>query len=89
MQVKAISEGSWGFSVQEGQDVVVHFLMLFLSTEYLDLLTIIQESPFGGHGQSVPPSVGEIPFSCHTMCVPIVGKWVEGGQRLPGGRVPF
>ncbi len=88
-QVKGISKGPWWFFVQEGQDVVVNFLMLFLSTEYLDLSAIIQESPFEGCGQSIPLSVGEIPSSCSTMCVPIVGKWVEGGQRFLGGRVPF
>ncbi len=86
-QVKAISGGPWGFYVHEGQDVVVDFLMLFLSTEYLDLSAIIQKSPFVGHGQSVQPSVGKIPSSCHPMCVPIVGKWVEGWQRCPRGRV--
>ncbi len=44
-QVKAISEGPWGCYVHEGQDVVVNFLMLSLSTEYLDLSAIIQELP--------------------------------------------
>ncbi len=88
-QVKVISEGPWSFYVQEGQDVVVDFLMLFLSTEYLDLSAIIQESLLVSHGQSVPPSAGEIPSSCHTMCVPLVVKWVEGGRRFPGGRIPF
>ncbi len=85
-QVKTISEGLWGFYVHEGQDVVVDFLMLFLSTEYLDLSAIIQESPFEGNGQYVPPSVGELPSSCHTMCVPIVGKMGRGWAATPRGQ---
>ncbi|SJL00961.1 uncharacterized protein ARMOST_04274 [Armillaria ostoyae] len=76
-QVKAISRTPEQFFVQEGQDVGVGFLKLFLSTEYLDLLAIIQE-PLVDYDQSVPPSVAEIPSSCHTMCVPLVAKWVEG-----------
>ncbi|KAK0438250.1 hypothetical protein EV421DRAFT_2037891 [Armillaria borealis] len=76
-QVKAISRTPEQFFVQEGQDVGVGFLKLFLSTEYLDLSAIIQE-PLVDHDQSVPPSVAEIPSSCHTMCVPLVAKWVEG-----------
>ncbi len=84
--MKAIPWTPWYFSVRDGQDVVVGFLKLFLSTEYLDLSAIIQESLFVSRGQSVPPSMGEIPSSCHTMCVPLVAKWVEGASRALRGR---
>ncbi|PBK98147.1 hypothetical protein ARMGADRAFT_569013 [Armillaria gallica] len=95
-QVKAIPWTPQIFPVAEREDIVVGFLKLFLLTEYLDLSAIIQQtpftiqrSPFGSHGQSVPPSVREIPSSCHTMCVPLVAKWVKGAPRIPIGRIPF
>ncbi|KAK0452860.1 uncharacterized protein EV420DRAFT_1273558 [Desarmillaria tabescens] len=71
----------WSFGVTEGQDVDVGFLKLFFSTEYLDWSAIVQESPFEGHRQSVAPSVRKIPSLCHTMCVPVVQKWVVGAPR--------
>ncbi|KAK0452928.1 uncharacterized protein EV420DRAFT_1697654 [Desarmillaria tabescens] len=80
-------ERSWCFSVIEGQDVDVGFLKLFFSIEYLDWSAIIQESPFEGHRQSAPPPMRKIPSLCHTMCIPIVQKWVVGASRDSGGRL--
>ncbi|KAK0438258.1 hypothetical protein EV421DRAFT_1906793 [Armillaria borealis] len=79
--------GPSAFEVAEGQVVDVGFSKLFFSTEYLDLSAIPQESPFEGNCQSAPPL--KIPSSCHTTCVPIVQKWVEGAQRGFGGRLQF
>ncbi|PBK98114.1 hypothetical protein ARMGADRAFT_568599 [Armillaria gallica] len=73
-EVRAGSLGTLGYSVRIGQVADVGFLKLFFSTEYLNLSAIIQESPFQGHDQSVPPPVENILSACHTMCVPIVQK---------------
>ncbi|KAK0214479.1 hypothetical protein IW262DRAFT_1406353 [Armillaria fumosa] len=82
-QVRAISGRSFYFNVQMGQNVGVSFLKLFLSTEYLNLSAIVQESPFDSYSHRTPPLVKVKPSLYHTMCVPIVQKLVKGAPQGP------
>ncbi|KAK0234488.1 hypothetical protein EDD85DRAFT_774432 [Armillaria nabsnona] len=61
------------YTLREGQDVDVGFLKLFLSTEYMDLSGIVQESPFTeirGGARAVPESRR----LWDSMCVAVVQK---------------
>lgn len=65
------------YTLREGQDVDVGFLKLFFSSEYMDLSSVVQSSPFEDNRKTEVKSARKKDW-WHTMCVPVVQR--RGGR---------